>query len=324
MTELLRLAEVLAARRIDEMGGYVPLDTDTFRQTWEALRAEGRPEDFAMLAEQKAVWHWKAAGDCAAARDWRAALGHLDRLPVPDPSPWQQHARRGDAWAGLGKRQEAVAEFGKAIEGGTEDGNVWFHRGEAYAELSQWDGAAADFATAAKKGASPTECEYRQALALLAAGRPGEYRALCLRTLGTEEKHAEGSNPLRPWLYVLAPDAVLDLTAPVRLAEETLNLQAHSVLGTLGARTALEAALYRAGRHEDPRLGQSEVRPSGLFFRAMRAFRLGKAGDARQALEAARQRAAEVVERLSTPWTERVELRLLRDEAEKLIGPPQK
>jgi hypothetical protein len=130
--------------------------------------------------------------------------------------------------------------------------------------------------------------------------------------------------------------------APVRLAE-----QAHSIPGTLGARTALEAALYRAGRHEDPhpddiaytartlsalyragrhedpRLGPSEVRPSGLFFRAMLAFRLGKVSEAHQALEAARRRAAEVEDKLSTPWTERVELRLLRQEAEKLIGAPK-
>jgi hypothetical protein len=154
-------------------------------------------------------------------------------------------------------------------------------------------------------------------LALLAAGRREDYRRLCARLLPDEGQHPEAGNPLRAWLYVLAPEGGADPAAVLRLAEK----KAADKPNDTTAAAALEAALYRAGRSDDPRWGRSAVRAGAHFFRAMRYHRLGNAAEARKALEAAVRRAADVEADGATPWGERVELRLLREEAEKVVGP---
>jgi WD40 repeat protein/tetratricopeptide (TPR) repeat protein len=313
------LARVLAGRQIDETGGYVSADTATIRAAREMLRERGRSQDFAAPGEAARSWHWQAAVDCCTGEEWTGALLHLDRVDTAVRDSWLGQELRGDALRGLGRPDEAAAAYTWAIDRGAVGGGAWFGRGEAHAERGRYDAAAGDFARAAEKGANRTACDYRRVLALLAGGHRAEYRRRCEEMLPDEANHADFGNPRRAWLYVLAPAAVIDLTAPVRLAEKSAEAHPKDPL----AATVLEAALYRAGRHDDPRLGQSEVRPCGEFFRAMRAFRLGKIDEARHKLEAARLLAAEVEDRGGTPWMKRLELRLLREEAEKLIGPPK-
>jgi serine/threonine protein kinase/WD40 repeat protein len=315
--DYLLLARALASRQVDETGGYVWVDSATFRAAWEALRERGRPGDLAAPDAAVRAWHWQAVVDCGAGEEWPGVLLHLDRLEAAVRDAWPALVRRGDALRGLGRWKEAAAAYTRAIDAGATGGGGWFGRGEANAELGRWAEAAADFARAGEKGADRTGCDYRRALALLAGGRREEYRRRCWQMLPDEANG--GGKPPRAWLYVLTPDAVIDLTAPVGLVEKSVEANPKDPL----AATALEAALYRAGRHDDPRLGKSEVLPCGEFFRAMRAFRLGKLDEARHKLEAARRLAAEVEDRGGTSWTERLELRLLREEAEKLIGPPK-
>jgi hypothetical protein len=313
------LARMLAGRQVDETGGYVSVDSATFQEAREVLRRRGRPQDFAAPDEAARAWHWQAAADCCAGEEWTAALLHLDGVDVAVRNGWLAQELRGDALRGLGRWNEAVASYTRAIDGGAVGGGSWIGRGEANAERGRYDEAAGDFAWAAEKGADRTACDYRRVLALLAGGHLAEYRRRCEEMLPDEANHPDGGNPMRAWLYVLAPAAVIDLTAPVRLAEKGAEARPEDPL----ARTSLEAALYRVGRHVDPRLGQAEVRPCGEFLRAMRAFRLGQPAEARRKLEAARRLAAEAEESGGMPWTERVELRLLREEAEKLIIPPK-
>jgi tetratricopeptide (TPR) repeat protein len=313
------LARVLAGRQVDETGGYVGVDSATFRAAWDVLRERGRAQDFAAPDEAARAWHWKAAADCCEGEEWTGALLHLDRLEAAVRDAWPAQVRRGDALRGLGRWNEAAAAYTRAIDGGGVGGGAWFGRGEASAELGRWDEAAEDFATAGEKGVDRTGCDYRRALALLGGGHREEYRHRCWQMLPDEANHADRGKPLRAWLYLLTPDAVIDLTAPLKLAEKSVEANPKDPLTA----TALEAALYRAGRHDDPRPGKSVVLPCGEFFRAMRAFRLGKPDEARRKLEAARRLAAEAEDWGGTPWTERLEMRLLREEAEKLIGPPR-
>jgi tetratricopeptide (TPR) repeat protein len=295
------------------------VDSATFRAAWEVLRERGRPQDFAAPGEAARAWHWQAAVDCCDGEEWPGALVHLDRLEARVRDAWPAQVRRGDALRGLGRWNEAAAAYTRAINGGAVGGGAWFGRGEAHAELGRWDKAAGDFARAGENGADRTACDYRRVLALLAGGHRAEYRRRCEEMLPDEASQSDPGNPPRAWLYVLTPAAVIDLTAPVRLAEKSAEAHPNDPLAV----TALEAALYRVGRHDDPRLGKAEVLPCGEFFRAMRAFRLGKPDEARKKLEAARRRAADAEEAGGMPWTERLELRLLREEAEKLIAPPK-
>ena len=128
---------------------------------------------------------------------------------------------------------------------------------------------------------------------------------------------------------MLAPDAVVDSEAPVRLAEAALARQLErgkvrsDVLNTLGA------ALYRAGRFEEAirRLNESiQARdggddPKGFAFLAMAHHRLGHRDEAKRWLD--KLVAYQPKEGADFSWDD-VEIRILRREAESLIlgSPP--
>jgi tetratricopeptide (TPR) repeat protein len=297
----------------------VPVDGPTYRAGWAALREAGHKEDFSPPHWAADLWRWQAAAECVRAGEWAGALVHLDRSGAAERASALGQVYRGDALHGLRRREEAVTTYTRAIERGSKDSAAWFGRGEARGELGRWVEAAEDFARAKEAGASPTMCDYRQALTLLAAGKGMDYRRLCERLLPGEAAHGEASNVLRAWLYLLAPEGGIDPAGTLKKAEEI------AVRGspTPEASAALEAALYRAGRMDDPRWGRNGVTLAGQFFRAMRLSRLGKAGEAQKALAVTVREAADGEADGATEWTERVELRLLREEAEKLNGLPK-
>jgi tetratricopeptide (TPR) repeat protein len=126
------------------------------------------------------------------------------------------------------------------------------------------------------------------------------------------------------WYCVLAPDAVADPKAPVRLAEAALaghpgrGRARSDVLKTLGA------ALYRAGRFEEAirRLDESiQTRgdggdPRGFAFLALAHYRLGHRDEAEHWLDKL------VADRPKEGFDfsiDSVEIRILHREAESLI-----
>ncbi len=62
---------------------------------------------------------------------------------------------RGVAHAKLGQRDQAVADYSKALEvgGGAKDAVVWSNRAFSYAEMGQWDKSVADYTKALETGA---------------------------------------------------------------------------------------------------------------------------------------------------------------------------
>jgi uncharacterized protein HemY len=130
----------------------------------------------------------------------------------------------------------------------------------------------------------------------------------------------------------LAPDAVADLARPVQIAEKILARDPYNadLAGILGAalyrQGLLEAAVQKleASIHADAGVGVH----SRKLFLAMAYHRLGSAAEARQLLQ-------EVDEWIETngqekppegaeikgplPWSARLELQLLRREAEELL-----
>jgi predicted Zn-dependent protease len=60
------------------------------------------------------------AADRAAASDWPAALGCLDRVLAGRPDDWRLVAARAEALAGLGRSDEAAAEVDRAVRLGAD------------------------------------------------------------------------------------------------------------------------------------------------------------------------------------------------------------
>jgi hypothetical protein len=59
--DLLRLAQLLAARRVDDTGGWVPLEPALSREHWDALRARYPRSEFQLRPEQRRAWQQTAA-----------------------------------------------------------------------------------------------------------------------------------------------------------------------------------------------------------------------------------------------------------------------
>jgi tetratricopeptide (TPR) repeat protein len=157
-------------------------------------------------------------------------------------------------------------------------------------------------------------------LAQLAVGDAQGYRKTCadmLQRMGNTEKPGDANT--MAWMCVLIPNAVTDLTRPVQLAEKSVAARRDWYnLNTLGA------TLYRAGKFDAAiqRLNEAiKLEGEGgsefdWLFLAMSHHRLGHAAEARRWLN----KAARWMEQNPRPdWGTRLELQLLRREAESVI-----
>jgi uncharacterized protein HemY len=173
---------------------------------------------------------------------------------------------------------------------------------------------------------------YPLALLHLSTGRTKDYRTLCETLL---ERFGRADDP-DLWVIrigTLAPDAVADPARPVQIAERILARHPHDTerAGVLGE------TLYRKGDW-DAAVGRLEasIRAAPGFdghrrklFLAMAHHRLGRTAQAQQLLQETTQwidkngqenlaEGAELQEPL--PWSLRLDLQLLRHEAEELLG----
>jgi WD40 repeat protein/serine/threonine protein kinase/tetratricopeptide (TPR) repeat protein len=248
-----------------------------------------------------------------ALRDFNAALALNPNLPMA-------YNGRGAVHSARGEYDPAIKDFNRAIQLAPNYGPPYLNLAAAHAGLSQWGKAADALDGAIKLGANQGEIWSRYALLRLAAGDRAGYRLACTRLL---ERFAQVTSTatanLVAWTCVLGPGAVKDPTVVLHLAEKAVadEPKSYQPLNTLGA------ALYRAGRHAEAvkRLEEAvKVQGKGgtawdWLFLAMAHHRLGHAKEAREWL--ARARPQEADRRLS--WDQRLELQLLRREAEELL-----
>jgi tetratricopeptide (TPR) repeat protein len=261
-------------------------------ERWRGFRqrhpGHGRLEPVAALAQS-----WREADASEVARNWPAAIHHLDRLIAAHPTVGPLYARRG----------------------------------HAYAELEHWDKAAADYARASELRPEDGELGYRRPILCLARGDEEEYRRVCADVL---QRFGEGAS-LRDALdaarvCTLRPDAVPEPAQLVRIAENAEK--AAGVAPMVMYRTTRGIVLYRAGRFEEAiqRLNESIAARNGdgifqeWLFLAMAHHRLGHAAEARQWLDKTIQWAEQKqADAEPLTWLQRVQLQLLRREAEGLI-----
>jgi WD40 repeat protein len=268
---------------------------------WDASALDARQQRVrlkrATSADQVLAWHRRESMRCESVGQWFAAAVHLDALLEAEPDRWDLRAMRGYARAALGAWRNAGDDYAKAIE---------------------------------LEGSHPLLWS-RQAFVRLGAGDAAGYRKVCTDMLGRFGKvnNADLRNMVA-WTCVLGPDALADQAQGVSLAEKALASQPgnYLYLNTLGA------ALYRAGRyHAAVKQLNASMKASGTggsahdwLFLAMAHQHLGHADQARQWLdkavpaveEASREKRA--APGMAAPsWDTRLELQLLRREAEALI-----
>jgi tetratricopeptide (TPR) repeat protein len=286
-----------------------------------------------------AMSHWQL-GEKEQARKWYTpAVLWMDKHH-PKNEELLRFRAEAAALLGLGDQPRQADDLEIAsllIEADPSAAWAYQYRGNAYADLSRWDKAAADFAKAIDlKGDNPLH-RYLHAVLLLGAADTEGYRSACLSMLEQFGKTPDPSIAYWvAWTFVLAADAAGDPAVTVQLAEKAVASapKDYHYLNTLGA------ALYRAGRYEEAvrRLGEAATaykRDFGFrqplvynwFFLAMAHHRLGQAEEARKRLDqavkwveqAGEEKGKDAAITLPMPWNRRLTLQLLRREAETLI-----
>jgi WD40 repeat protein/tetratricopeptide (TPR) repeat protein len=295
--ELDRMAawvEVITGLRLDEQQGLVEvLDNGTWLQRRDRLMQLGGPPE----------------------------TGPDQRLdPIlfgPDPTA------RARSLMGRKQWDAAEAAFDEAMRARPSNMAIVLARGDLYTKRALWSEAAAYYANKAKQYPDVELLHYRHVLSLLSLGDEAGLRRACSDLL---DRFGSSTGSLDPnnlaWCCVLAPLAVADREAPVRLAESAVNdapaAAKPTYLNTLGA------ALYRAGRSQEAisrleegiRKRAGKGFPQDWVFLAMAHHQLGHDVEAHSWLD--RLRSYRPNESDGAYWNE-LEIRLLRREAEATI-----
>jgi tetratricopeptide (TPR) repeat protein len=265
-------------------------------------------------------------------------------LAAPDPARYAWEAAQAER---TGQWFAVLFHADWAERAGRRDAPLLLTRGRAHAERGAWDKARADFGQAAALSPEDVEGWRRLALANLKARRTDAYRETCGRLLDFLQPTPEVPlatflvNPalcnawavapaLRIWQgslprrqkeqrqvvrpAVVRPDSIPD---PARLL--AYSTQTDPV--TRGA------ALCRAGRHDDAAKLLGPVQEAaGLLYLALAEYGRGRPAAAKEALQQAvrwletpSRDDSERTNYARLPWDERLEVDLLRREAETLL-----
>jgi len=270
-------------------------------RVWDA--SEQDPEARRRATETDALaWHRREAYWAEVRWDWFATTYHVGKLIEAEPGIAAHFARRAAARACL-----------------------------ADAGWARWDGAVADIAKAVDLRPENLLLWYQHALLTLAAGDRDGYQRVCAKMLARfgESDQVQVANTVA-WTCSLGPVSVADLSRPVALAR-----RAHEKdLANLSFRNTLGTALYRAGDFEGAREQFAEAmkvrRPSENLWDslclAMVHHRLNQPEKARALLDRALKAIDLTIQYQPPPgsatplsWTQQLELRLLRREAESLL-----
>jgi tetratricopeptide (TPR) repeat protein len=248
----------------------------------------------------------------------RIVSGGLDfTARVWDATPLPAEVLQAQA-AHYRQKREAFGELVRTTEDTQQADNL--------ARNGQWDLSAAAFGKLVEQEPNNFGLRHPHIRSLVEAGDKAGVRRACEDLL---KRYGIGSDLMKVkdvvWSCVLAPDAVADREAPVRLAESYLALHPEEK-GTerSNALRILGAALYRAGRFEEAirRLDESDRArddagdPKAFAFLALTHHRLGHSDEAKRWLD--KLVAYRFKEGADSFWDD-MEIRILRREAESLV-----
>jgi WD40 repeat protein/Tfp pilus assembly protein PilF len=266
-------------------------------------------------------------------RAWDKALADLSRAIELDGGQWRPWFYRGMVQDERHEWEKAIADYSRAIALNGEYWKIPLRRGAAHAELGHWVQAVADFTKSSELERRNEQSLCRQALAHLGAGDTAGYRKTCMAILNRFGQTDDGDTANSvAWTCALVPAAVKDPAQLVRLAEKALasDPRQYNYLNTLAA------VLCRTGKYEAAVERFSEaIKAQGKggtawdwLLLAIAHHHLGHSADARQWLDKATawidgeaQPKADSEKSALLAWNDRLELQLLRTEAEGLIRP---
>jgi tetratricopeptide (TPR) repeat protein len=281
---------------------------------------------------RSSAWHYRAAVNNALRRYERALADTDKAMELGDHSAWLRR-HRAVALKGLGRAAEAMPEI-SALLAAEPEHHSWALalRGGWYAEQQKWREAADDFKRIADLDPEHQSAGYMTALLHLGAGDTAGYRKHCQVLL---EQALKTRNPAQAnnlvWACTLAPGAVPDPKPLVERMEKEFQTGPAPwwYFSTLGA------ALYRAERFDDAvrrieegiELQGKGGMPQEWLFLAMAHQRLGHAAQARKWLDQTRRAIEPGDPKKPAPgagssWSDRIEIQLLRREAQTLIDRP--
>jgi WD40 repeat protein/tetratricopeptide (TPR) repeat protein/tRNA A-37 threonylcarbamoyl transferase component Bud32 len=277
------------------------------------------------------AWHLEVASKEEQAGHRFAAAFHLRQAVANSPPDGRLYARLGWVEAQLCRWHAAADAY---VTAAALDPFTMFYvpdpgayaRGEWAARSDNWKPAATAFARAVRY--DPNDLANWQGLLYtsLALGHHELYRSCCVCMLDRfgQTDDAPHTNDLAYW-STLMPDTLEDPRRAVQLAERAVAKERSPIyLKTLGA------ALHRAGRHEEAiKVLQADAEVQDWLFLALCHHRLNHPSEARQWLD----KAAAFLNKAKTSnwqqsegkwwllldWHKRLELQLLRKEAEALI-----
>jgi tetratricopeptide (TPR) repeat protein len=322
--ELVQAAQLLAVGRIDDTGGLIALSVDAVRDAWRDSRGK-QPELGAPPKTEVMSWHNREVVECEMCGDWYGAAWHLERMLAARPSDARLLRLRGDARAGTGDWQRAMSDYTQAIENERTDWEAHLHRGLAYAQLRQWSQAAADFAQNRDLGPDDPGVWHFCALTQLAAGDMPAYRATCadlLKRFGNAVDVETARQVV--WTAVLASKAVPDAERLLAEAERILKARPRHPLYLL----THGAALLRAGKlWEASEQLQAALADGGdhaahaLLLLTLTYQQTGKIDEAKPWFDRALEALDEANKEREEPhaWDRRLELEILRGEAERIF-----
>jgi Flp pilus assembly protein TadD len=284
----------LTGLEMDDAGGVSCLDSSTWLRGQKELASDliagGTGDD--------TVWHLGQAWGSEAAGQWFAARWHLDRLVAGDPADRDYRRRRAIAAAHLGCWIDASGDFEKSLEPGKND-----------VQVSSWCAltlaGAGDLVNSRRVGAS-----------LLTSFRQGD--------------DPKAANEVA-WCCVRFQGGPGGPVEVVHLAEKALATAPKDP----NYLTTLAAALYRAGRfgeavstlEKDVKLQGQGGMPWDWLLLAMAHQKLGHTEEARKWLakacqwidQAVKDDLKQTLPGIPFDWSHRLEMQLIRREAEELI-----
>jgi WD40 repeat protein/serine/threonine protein kinase/tetratricopeptide (TPR) repeat protein len=341
--ELVRLAQVIGGQRAIAGASIPSLDTSQFQRVWEEMRAR-YPEEFGRDSVDMLTWHRREAEEATKTPERHqlitgavygfgkeaneyAALFHLERLIAARPDSAELLLWRARILAESRQWKRAAEDLAGAIKNGARGWEPWRDKGNAHAELGQWKDAVESFERAAAVPDAPFEIHEDRVVLHLLLDEQARYRTACAQLWDRYGKTDAALAVVH--LATLAQDAVKDLAPLVQRAEKA-HAENRCSMVTLGG------ILYRAGRFTDAvaalKQAAGDYSPGYSehvdLLLALAHYRLGHVDEARRRL----QRTDKGIERFArealrpdrasvVSWSERVQLSILRREAEAVLKP---
>jgi tetratricopeptide (TPR) repeat protein len=255
--------------------------------------------------------------------DWDKAIADYSEAIRLNPDSAMYYSNRASAWNGKSDPEKALADCTEAIRLDPKYQTAYTNGGDAHATLEQWDQAFEHFSKRIDLGGQQSAAVWsRAALAKLAAGELAGYRQFCAELFARFGKttNIPVANYLA-WCCALAPEALADLKP---LDQLTLDLVTRQPANA-AYRNTRGSVLFRMGKYQEAMTeltASVEIQGNGgktidWLFLAMTHHRLGAKEEAKKWLD----KAVQSIQRTQPKvWRDRVELQLLRREAETLLN----